>query len=203
MGDLNHCYSIIKEYYGDKKAKRSGVPYINHIDEGLIILEDLRAREYTKAAYCMHPIFQDDDTLRANIDKYAYQISYKTLCMVMEYRNVANRGLNCCQVDNPAKIYLGPLNEVYQMLIADKVQNRKDFLTYHLGTHPGSIELDIYFKNWLRALGVLEAKYEYYCGLIDRHKILDTMVHENQQLGLYDNVNNPLIKNNEGDYAKK
>lgn len=192
--EFTKCYSLIKDYYGDKKAKRSGVPYINHIDEGLIVLEDLKAHDCTKAAYCVHPIFQDDDTLRANISHYAGVIHWSVLALAMEYRNVANRGLNCYQVDNPAKIYLGPLNEVYQMLIADKVQNRKDFLTYHLGTHPGSIELDIYFKNWLRALGVLEAKYEYYCGLIDRHKILGKMTQDNQEMGLYDNTNNPLIK---------
>lgn len=194
MNDLDYSYAIIKKYYGNKKAKRSGVPYINHIDEGLIVLEALGAHRDTKAAYCVHPIFQDDDTLKVNIEKYAYQINYKTLCLAMEYRNVANRGLNCYQVDNPTKIYLGPLNEVYQMLIADKVSNRKDFIKYHFETHPKSIELDIYFKNWLRALGVLEAKYEYYCGLIDRNKILGKMVFENQQLGLYDDMDNPLIR---------
>ena len=47
------------------------------------------------------------------------------------------------------------------MLIADKVQNRKDFLKYHYGTHKKSVELDIYFKNWLRALNVTEADYNF------------------------------------------
>lgn len=195
MNDLNNCYSIIKEYYGDIKAKRSGVPYINHIDEGLIILNDLEVEDVVKAAYCIHPILQDDAELFINFHSYYSVIDKTVLFYAMEYRNVANRGLNCYQVDSPASIYLSPILEVNEMLIADKVQNRKDFLTYHLGTHPLSIELDIYFKNWLRALGVLESKYEYYCGLIDRHKILDTMVHENQKMGFYDkDIDNPLIR---------
>ena len=113
----------------------------------------------------------------------------------MEYRNVANRGLSCYQVDNPAQIYLSPIYDLKQMLIADKVQNFKDFNKYHLDTHPKSIELNRYFRNWLRALGVLEAKYEYYCGLIDRRKTLDTMVEENQKMGFYDkDIDNPLIR---------
>lgn len=190
---LNRYYGIIKEYYGDKKAKRSGVPYMNHIDEGLLILSELNVGVIGKAAYCIHPIFQDDETLIDNFIQY-YNIESTVMFLVMEYRNVANRGLSCYQVDNPAHIYLSPVNAVNAMLIADKVQNRKDFLRYHLGTHPKSEELDRYFKNWLRALDVTEAQYKEYCEIIDRSKILDEMVYENQQMGLYDNVDNPLIK---------
>ena len=195
MGDLNHCYSLIKEYYGDKKAKRSGVLYMNHIDEGLIILDEMVCTYYTKSAYCIHPIIQEDSTLKQNIEKYLSRIDPVVLFLAMEYRNVANRGLSCYQVDNPAQIYLSPIYDVNQMLIADKVQNFKDFNKYHLDIHPKSIELNRYFRNWLRALGVLEAKYEYYCGLIDRHKILGKMVQDNQEMGLYDkDIDNPLIR---------
>ncbi|MBT2747517.1 MULTISPECIES: hypothetical protein [unclassified Lysobacter] len=45
------------------------------------------------------------------------------------------------------------------MLIADKVRNRKDFETLHLGSHPNSRVLAQYFANWLRALGVDETRY--------------------------------------------
>lgn len=161
---------IIQEYYGDKRAKRSGVPYINHIYEGLSVLKYLNADKETKDAYCLHPIFQDDDSLEDNIiwlEVCNYKIQQKTLLYVMEYRNVANRGLSCYQVDNPDKIYLGPLNPIKQMLIADKVQNRKDFLKYHLGSHPKSQELDIYFKNWLRKLEITEYTYNKLCEVIN------------------------------------
>jgi len=46
------------------------------------------------------------------------------------------------------------------MLVADKVQNRKDFLAYHKGTHARSDELDYYFKLWLRRLDISEERYQ-------------------------------------------
>ena len=161
MHKLDHMYEyfLIYEYYKDKKAKRSGVPYLNHIDEGLMILDKMNASEDAKRAFCIHPILQDDITLEENIP-LVKGCALNVVILCMEYRNVANRGLQCFQVDDPAHIYLGPLKEVRDMLIADKVQNRKDFLKYHLKTHPKSKELDIYFKNWLRALGVTERIYE-------------------------------------------
>jgi hypothetical protein len=154
---MKTCLQIIERYYGDKRAKRSGVLYINHIYEGLAVLDHLGATKYVKDAYCLHPIFQDDGTFAENLGSIKLKlgdIDPLTLIFVMEYRNVANRGLNCFQIDDPDKIYLGPCDAVRLMLIADKVQNRKDFLKYHLGKHYGSKELDIYFKNWLRKLSL-------------------------------------------------
>jgi hypothetical protein len=46
------------------------------------------------------------------------------------------------------------------MLIADKIQNRKDFELYHLGKHERSSELDSYFKNWLERLDITEEFYQ-------------------------------------------
>lgn len=154
-----NALELIGEYYGDRRAKRSGVPYINHITEGLVVMDRLGASKVAKDAYCVHPIFQDDATLYDNCLRYINDVSPTVLILAMEYRNVANRGLHCYQVDDPSKIYLGPLRAVRLMLIADKVQNRKDFELYHLGTHPKSIELDRYFRNWLRALDISEARY--------------------------------------------
>lgn len=172
-------HDLIKEYYGSAKAKRSNVPYINHINEGLIVLDKLGSSEIAKSAYCIHPIFQDDINLKSNKEKYLHDIDSEVLFLSMEYRNVANRGLCCYQVDNPDSIYLGPIKEVHEMLVADKVQNRKDFIRYHLGTHPKSIELDHYFKNWLRALKVTEHDYNNYCLLIDLNRnIRNVMVVE-------------------------
>mgnify|MGYP003534624033 FL=1 len=153
-----NCYDLIRNYYGDKRAKRSGVPYINHIDEGLIILQRINASQTAMSAYCIHPIVQEDATLESNMS-LLQDVETNVLITAMEYRNVANRGLSCYQVDNPEHIYLGPLKDVHDMLIADKVQNRKDFLIYHFGKHEKSIELDRYFKNWLRRLNITEAEY--------------------------------------------
>lgn len=163
---MHKSYQLINSYYGNRRAKRSGVLYINHIDEGLIILEAIGASLTAKKAYCIHPILQEDDTLAQNMS-LVQSVDRNTLITAMEYRNVANRGLSCYQVDNPDHIYLGPLKDVHDMLIADKVQNRKDFIKYHLGSHPKSEELDRYFRNWLRALKVTEAEYKKLIGYVD------------------------------------
>jgi hypothetical protein len=52
-------YEMIKAYYGDRKAKRSGTPLIQHIDDGLVILDAIGAAYCARAAYCLHPIFQE------------------------------------------------------------------------------------------------------------------------------------------------
>lgn len=162
-------YHLISRYYKGKKAKRSGVPYINHINEGLVVLQEIKASQTAMDAYCLHPMLQEDSVLESSI-KQMEHVDHRVLIAAMEYRNVANRGLSCFQVDDPDHIYLGPLKDVKDMLVADKVQNRKDFLEYHLGTHAKSKELDRYFRNWLRALGVTEAEYDRLAKAIDLTK---------------------------------
>lgn len=161
-------YELISDFYKDKRAKRSQVHYMNHINEGLVVLGALKSTIAAQKAYCLHPLLQDDSSVEDNIHKvidYTYEY---VLFLTMEYRNVANRGLHCYQVADPSKIYLSPIKEVNDMLIANKVQNRKDFLIYHYGTHPKSKELDEYFKNWLTALGVNEDRYKELVDLINR-----------------------------------
>lgn len=46
------------------------------------------------------------------------------------------------------------------MLVADKVQNRKDFKRYHEGTHDRSRELAYYFDLWLTVLQISPERYE-------------------------------------------
>ncbi|UUZ75444.1 hypothetical protein LP414_27395 [Polaromonas sp. P1(28)-13] len=64
----------------------------------------------------------------------------------------------------------GPLPAVHDMLIADKVQNRKDFLEHHKGRHQRSDELDFYFNHWLKTLGVSERDYQLLCSTIEKEK---------------------------------
>eukprot|EP00026_Physarum_polycephalum_P014418 Phypoly_transcript_14932.p1 GENE.Phypoly_transcript_14932~~Phypoly_transcript_14932.p1 ORF type:complete len:298 (+),score=38.19 Phypoly_transcript_14932:61-894(+) len=152
-------YQFIESHYGNKKARRSGVHLINHIDEGLFILHQYGASELAKRAYAIHPLLQSDEDLKVYWDnraKYA-SIDRDVLLLAMEYRNTANSYLS----PMPSKpIHLSPLPDVNTMLIADKIQNRKDFEIYHKGTHEKSDRLSEYFSQWLSALGVSEEDYQ-------------------------------------------
>ena len=87
-------YTAIKDYYGNKTAKRSGVPLINHINEGLEILDIIQASTTAKRAYCLHPIFQKDEDLKLNMGKISwYNFDSYIILLTMEYRNIANQYL--------------------------------------------------------------------------------------------------------------
>lgn len=149
-------YRYIQEYYGDGKANRSGVYFMNHIDEGLAILNHIEASSAAKKAFCLHPIVQTDDAL---LEAYKSDgdytgVSHKALLLAMEYRSVANEYLSTRTIKSIDEIRLSPLKDVNDMLIADKVQNCKDFELYHIKTHPRSKELEEYFDNWFDRLGV-------------------------------------------------
>jgi hypothetical protein len=163
-------YKLISNHYGAQVAKRSQVPLINHINEGLIILDAISATERSKRAFCLHPLFQADADLKENWYMARY-VEPHVLLLTMEYRNIANAYLSD-KMDAPYEIpiRLSPLYEVNEMLRADKVQNRKDFITYHKATHPRSAQLDLYFKQWLDALDISEETYNNLCEDIDASK---------------------------------
>ena len=134
---------------------------MNHIDEGLWILKQFSDSEYAQRAFALHPLIQDDSSLKAFFSSHdVEQIDQKVLMLAMEYRWVANNYLSFHESRNPSDIVLSPLEDVQMMLIADKVQNRKDFEKYHLGKHARSDRLEEYFKEWLERLGVTEERYE-------------------------------------------
>lgn len=164
-------YKMISRHYGGETAKRSGVQLMNHIDEGLAVLEWIGASETAKRAYCLHPMLQSDDDLARHFNELAgtetrIGIQTVTSCAptvaiaATEYRSVANEYLSTRSIQGIDEIRLSPLKDVNDMLIADKIQNRKDFETYHHGKHPRTEELDRYFRNWLERLGVSEELYQ-------------------------------------------
>jgi len=158
-------YKLIAKHYGDRVAKRSGIPLINHINEGLIILKEIGAVETTKKAFCLHPLFQADEDLQQNYYMASF-VEPHVLLLTMEYRNIANAYLSD-KIDTDWPLKLSPILEVNEMLIADKVQNRKDFIAYHYGTHERSDALARYFNKWLNALGVNPDAYISLCRKID------------------------------------
>ncbi|MFY0656227.1 MAG: hypothetical protein JXR12_05685 [Neptunomonas phycophila] len=178
-------YKAIEAHYDNRKecAKRSGVAKINHIDEGLLILEELRADIITMRAWCLHPMLQmDDDIAKAFNPEYhpeLWTFDWQAVALAIEYRHCAN--LYLCRPETDMYGYPDlpniPLDQVHNMLIADKVQNRKDFITYHKGTHDRSEQLDCYFEMWLRHLDISETYYEKLCEMIDdakNHELIKT-----------------------------
>lgn len=156
-------YRYISDFYGNDCAKRSGTPFMNHIDEGLAILHWIGASPQAKKAYCLHPIYQPNEL----INKYSkasmtFRISADVIINAIEYRNIANNYLSTRKIDSLDDIKLSPLKDVNDMLIADKIQNRKDFELYHEGKHNRSDQLSQYFKNWLEKLEVSEEDYQKY-----------------------------------------
>ena len=152
-------YKAIQKFYGDKRAHRSGLPLMNHINEALQILDWVNAPEITKSAFCLHPIFQADSDFAENWNSNLKEINPNSIILALEYRSVANEYLSYRKISSIQEIRLSPVNEVNLMLAADKIQNRKDFELYHEGTHDRSVELKEYFLNWLDRLGITEEFY--------------------------------------------
>jgi hypothetical protein len=160
----NPHYLAITEFYGEQKAHRSGLLYMNHINEGLTVLNLIGALPRVAEAFCLHPVVQHDDAMKVAFAPesvlFKYQVNFQSLALAVEYRWIANGYLSGTTISSLDEVRLSPLPEVRQMLIADKVQNRKDFEIYHFGSHPRSSHLVQYFANWLQLLGVSEDEYQ-------------------------------------------
>jgi hypothetical protein len=163
-------YKAIVDFYGDRRARRSGVRLMDHVDQGVEIIGRLGGDIIVQEAFAVHPIFQADDDLRDNF-QWCDDLHPLVVLYAMEYRNIANSFLSNQVKQGPdawgrvgfyakRSLRLSPLAAVNTMLIADKVQNRKDFLRYHKDSHDRSGELDFYFDRWLQALGISEEKYQ-------------------------------------------
>jgi hypothetical protein len=153
-------YKLIESVYGDSKTKRSGAFLMNHIDEGLIVMQRHGASEQAMKAFCLHPLVQGDDYCTRYTDVVAKTTTPYIVALAFEYRNKANAWLSDKvsvrdnMIVSDGSPSLSPLKDVNDMLIGDKVQNLKDFEQYHLGTHPRSVELSVYFSAWINELGV-------------------------------------------------
>lgn len=159
-------YFYISKVYGDNRAKRSGLPLMNHIDEGLDILNILDSSDEAKRAFCIHPIFQFENLISYRND-YLGMITDEDFIigdLARKYSILANRFLCKPETDNWYKTqivrqliaanggsHIIPDN-ISNMLLADKTQNYKDFMLYHYGSHKRSFELFNYFQIWINVL---------------------------------------------------
>lgn len=146
--------AAVTEFYGGQRAERSRIAYINHIHEGLAVLDAIGASRTAALAFCLHPLAQSDEVL-ADFDP-TLASSPEVLVAVIEYRNVANRCLPHHVGRTPR---LSPLAAVNEMLVADKVQNRKDYEAEAARTGVRRPHLEPYFAGWLEVLGVSPERY--------------------------------------------
>ncbi len=153
---LSPEYKLISSFYGERRANRSQVPLMNHIIEGIAVLKYINSSTQAKAAFCLHPLLQADSDLLNNYHTVHEQVNADVVVLAIEYRSVANEYLSHRSISSIEEIRLSPLREVNDMLVADKVQNYKDFILYHHGTHPRSMELHQYFRNWITRLDCVD-----------------------------------------------
>ena len=145
------AYKLVQQYYGDKRTESYGVPLIYHIDEGGYILDYIGASDIVKDAYYLHPLLQSDEEFNKNLSMNFGSISTESIILAIEYRRVANSYLSTMSKSS----FVGfPNQDIKDMLLADKVQNYKDFMKYHKTTHKRSVELEQYFLNWFELLDV-------------------------------------------------
>lgn len=149
------CYLAVQHLYGDRRALRSGRFLMAHIDEGLFLLATRGAAPEVCQAFCLHPLVQGDEELAASLSTLA-GLPAVPVALAMEYRHRANAHL---PHHRPATPNPGPLPEIVEMLVADKIQNRKDFEVSLRGHIPNTLRLDAYFQEWFAALGISEDVY--------------------------------------------
>ena len=158
-------YKLISDYYGDQKAKRSNLYLMNHVDEGIAIMLERGASEDAIKAFIAHPMFQDDEhfldceNLESNI--VVANCSKKVILLCAEYRKVANAFLckphtDNWDIDQIRDVTSIIIKDVHEMLVADKVQNHKDFLQHHALSHPRRSALFNYFNKWFQVLDCQE-----------------------------------------------
>lgn len=155
-------YKLIENFYADDRAERSGVLKMNHIDEGMYILRKIGASDKVMKAFCLHPMIQRDEDMAQHFNKCTYDTDPLAVMLALEYRNIANQWLSDKVEMTPFHNFpmmhgqpkLSPVLGVNRMLIADKIQNYKDFKKYHLASHDRSVELQAYFEHWLQVLEV-------------------------------------------------
>jgi len=153
-------YDIIESVFRYKKAKRTGLPYIRHIDQGLHLLRHLKASPVVQGAWCLHPLFQLDEQflplMKGHGASLLHGVNFMVVALAMEYRASANSYLTKDAMYIDRHPILSPVPEVNLMLGVDKVQNFRD-AKLHLYQHISRSEQDVlegYFRSWLRALSL-------------------------------------------------
>lgn len=149
--NIAEAFQVLNEFWSPMPvAKHTGIAYIEHINQGVRILTNLGCTdETTICAFILHPIVQSDaDYLKGLELLLRSNISKAILCLVMEYRKTANAYLPKDGTKIPS-LSVDP--RVNLMLMADKIQNCHDLVTYNQN-HENYKNLLDYFNNWFKVL---------------------------------------------------
>lgn len=127
---------VVEFYQGGNEFTSTGVPKINHIDEGLAILEYLETETHTQEAWCLHPLLQGDKELLDYGWHSTRGVTGYAIVLAMEYRATANAFLCTPETDRYTQEDMPKivLPEVKPMLIADKISNMRNLVKYNRGT---------------------------------------------------------------------
>ena len=165
---VHKYYNVIKKFYKGKETSK-GIPYINHIDEGVGHLENLHVSDVVINAFILHPFVQcvnlkgtykDCLLTEKELEKHIniFEIEPEIAFELLLYRKYVNSYL-CREATDNYNINdafedvkgLTKYPNTVKMLIADKLQNFKDFLLYRQD-HPRKEHLNNYFTIWLNIL---------------------------------------------------
>jgi hypothetical protein len=93
-------------------------------------------------------------------------ISPRAIVLGMEYRRIANSYTIKNKIRNPESIEIGSIDKVHKMLVADKIQNKKDFMKYIYMKQDRPSYKKVsehglqYFNSWFDRLSIGHDMYE-------------------------------------------
>lgn len=173
---MSYSYIAISSLYNNKKARRTQIPYMKHIDDGVKILQHLGVTDpEVYDAWLLHPLIQtmSINQVEAFLSSYGLPplhsgVSLNTIALAKQYADVANSFLPNVVDQNlhhTFNIYIA-CPKLKALLIADKVQNYVDFcMSSDMGYFdeepddyvPNRME---YFNMWLGRLDIDESNFE-------------------------------------------
>lgn len=173
---MSYSYIAISNYYQNKQASRTKIPYMKHIDDGARILQLLGVTDHkVMDAWFLHPLTQSmtDHQINAYLSSVGLPALHvicdaDTVSLARQYADVANSFLPL-YVDRDEhdtfNIYI-MCPKLKALLIADKVQNYVDFCmsadSNKFDNEPSSFIPNRmeYFNMWLGRLDIDEVNFE-------------------------------------------
>lgn len=177
LGCDNPHRRLIETIYAGRRTRRSGLPLRNHIDEGLIILVALQATRTEAEAFCLHAPAQISYHFGARpaanhhlpatpqgprdtwLLKTRFPLAAEAVTLAWRFAAQAEAFRPDHLADHEAPPPITVDTAVRKLLIADKVQNRKDFERFHQHRHPRADLLTRYFSAWFNLLGISDTDY--------------------------------------------